>query len=412
MTTSIVLGLGGCLDSELAVDPEGLQALVDAHGLELSQIAQPDRLDTERDVLISVLAYLQAGVGGERYVHSVDALRAVEARFPHEVTLGGTNVRAGRALAKLGHPNLLHVPGRDRTFESLVVEGSSVPSSTPDASYVPHLIVQFPQGIRLRLLDGDIRAPHANRVILVHDPVSELTPLHEDLPQWLEPGGVLVVSGLNSIRSEQILEERLGALGTLIDQAPPGLRVLYEDAEYHVPEFRRRVWEVLVPRVSMVSMNEDELSGLVGRPVDVSRATEIAAAVGTVLQQLPDAPLVVHSKHWALAAGMRAGEVGAAIEQGIWAAGARFLAGDAADAGTVEGVRAASPSHIGEEIAQQLPRLMEVPLVVRPARVLETLEPTTIGLGDTFLGGLIAGIVDAHALLHVEASEHSPLEVA
>lgn len=411
MTTSIVLGLGGCLDSELAVDPEGLQDLVDAHCLEMSQIAQPERLDTERDVLISVLAYLREGIGGERYVNSVDALRAMEARFPHEVTLGGTNVRAGRALAKLGHPNLLHVPGRDRTFESLLVEESIVPPSTPEASYVPHLIVQFPQGVRLRLVDGEITAPHANRVILVHDPVSELTPLHADLPSWLEPGGVLVISGLNSIRSQQILEERLDTLRALIDQAPNGLRVLYEDAEYHVPQFRRRVWEALVPRVSAVSMNEDELAGLVGRLVDVTRAEEIAVAVDEVLQQLSDAPLVVHSKHWALAAGARSRELGSALELGIEAAGARFLAGDASNANALERVRAAAPSSIGEEIAAHLPPLLRAAVAVRSARTLVTPAPTTIGLGDTFLGGMIAGIVEAHALLPIGESQHSPLEV-
>ena len=399
MTTSIVLGLGGCLDSEIALDPVKLQALVDYHALALSEIQQPPELRTERDLLISVLAFLRDGVGGERYVSTVDAVLGFESHFEHETTLGGTNVRAGRTLTHLGHPNLLHVPGRDETFENLLVDDSAVPPETPPAAYVPHLIVQYPEGLQVQLRDGILVAEHSNRVILVNDPVSEQTPLHDAFAGWLQPGGVLVISGLNSIRDEHILEARLKTLRRVLDEAPVDLRVLHEDADYHVPEFRRRVWSEIAERTSVIGMNEDELASFTCQPVDVTDAEQIASAVTAVLGSVPSGTLVVHSKYWALAAGTRARELAPALETGILAAGARFLEGDRARAASLDAVRARPRSSEGEAVAARLPDLLATPVHVLPARVLRTATPTTIGLGDTFLGGLIAGIVETDALL-------------
>lgn len=408
MSASIVLGLGGCLDSELVLDPVRLQALVDGHELALQDIQQPTELCAERDLLISVLAFLQDGVGGERYVASIDAVLAFESHFEHVTTLGGTNVRAGRTLAQLGHPNILHVPGRDAHFESLLVDGSEVPTETPPASYVPHLIVQYPEGLRVRLRDGVIEAKHSNRVILVNDPVSEGTPLHDALPSWLDPGGVLVLSGLNSIRDEEILESRLGTLRGILDGAPSGLRVFYEDADYHVPTFRHRVWSEIGRRASVVGMNEDELASFSGRPVDITNVQQIATALSAVLDHLPGGTLVVHSKYWALAAGAAAHQLDTALETAILASGARFLEGDHARADSLETVRCLPRSTEGEALARELPELLQVPVTVLPARTLRTGTPTTIGLGDTFLGGLIAGVVSAEALLE----STSPLEIS
>lgn len=404
MTASIVLGLGGCLDSEVALDPSRLQALVDDHAVSLTEIRQPAELRTEHDVLLSVLDFLRDGVGGERYVSTVDAVLAFESHFEHETTLGGTNVRAGRILAQLGHPNVLHVPGRDETFESLLVDGSTLPQQTPPAEYVPHLIVQYPEGLRVKLRDGTLVAAHSNRVILVHDPVSELTPLHDSLPQWLQPGGVLVLSGLNSIRDEQILDARLRALRDTLDDAPAGLRVFYEDSDYHVPAFRRRVWSELASRSTVIGMNEDELASFSGTSVDVTDAAQIASAVTTVLESIPGGTLVVHSKYWALATGAQAPELEAALESGNLAAGARFLDGDRAQATSLDLVRAQPRSPQGEDIARRLPALLGAPVVVVPARTLRAATPTTIGLGDTFLGGLLAGVVDSDAALRTPST--------
>lgn len=404
MTASIVLGLGGCLDSEVALDPSRLQALVDDHAVSLTEIRQPAELRTEHDVLLSVLDFLRDGVGGERYVSTVDAVLAFESHFEHETTLGGTNVRAGRILAQLGHPNVLHVPGRDETFESLLVDGSSLPQQTPPAEYVPHLIVQYPEGLRVKLRDGTLVAAHSNRVILVHDPVSELTPLHDSLPQWLQPGGVLVLSGLNSIRDEQILNARLRTLRDTLEDAPAGLRVFYEDSDYHVPAFRRRVWSELASRATVIGMNEDELASFTGTPVDVTDAAQIASAVTTVLENIPGGTLVVHSKYWALATGAQAPELEAALESGNLAAGARFLDGDRAQATSLDLVRAQPRSPQGEDIARRLPALLGAPVVVVPARTLRAATPTTIGLGDTFLGGLLAGVVDSDAALRTPST--------
>ena len=64
-------------------------------------------------------------------------------------------------------------------------------------------------------------------------------------------------------------------------------------------------------------------------------------------------------------------------------------------------------SAAGVVLANVLPASLRCPVVVVPARELTSAHPTTIGLGDTFLGGLIAGIGDTGALLDPTAQENS-----
>ena len=105
----VVLGLGGCVDYELRVSGAGLTELVDQYGIAPDDLVRPSGISSERDLVVSILGYLADGAGGEHYVASLDVLDAFADRFDPRITLGGTSVRAGLAMGRLGVPSPLHL---------------------------------------------------------------------------------------------------------------------------------------------------------------------------------------------------------------------------------------------------------------------------------------------------------------
>ena len=108
---------------------------------------------------------------------------------------------------------------------------------------------------------------------------------------------------------------------------------------------------------------------------------------------MPARLLVVHTKYWALALGPGAAGYRQALESATAMAGVRYLEGDAF---TAEQFRAMSahPRHPGgERVAAALGRRPAGEVCVVPAYALSTPTPTTVGLGDAFVGGFVAGLV-------------------
>ncbi len=81
----------------------------------------------ERDLVVSILSYVARGGGGEHFVASAQALSRFAARFPHRTTLGGTAVRAGIVLDRLGVPSTLHLVSVNDTVRRLL---------PPDTEYI------------------------------------------------------------------------------------------------------------------------------------------------------------------------------------------------------------------------------------------------------------------------------------
>ena len=172
----VVLGLGSCLDYEITWDGAVVQALADELGVTAGDVGRDVVVRTERDLVGSVLGFVREGAGGERFVASSAVLEAFAARFERRVTLGGTNVRAAVALARLGIGTALHTVSVDDHVRRLLPAGVGNLCSADHDSTDPHLIVQFPAGARVRVGGArpgdppvDVVAPHPNRLIYVND---------------------------------------------------------------------------------------------------------------------------------------------------------------------------------------------------------------------------------------------------
>lgn len=389
--SELVLGLGGTVDYEIEWDSSVLESLVDRYRIRGDELTTTQPIASERDLAISVLAFLETGAGGERYVASSGIVEQFAARFVSRVTLGGTPVRAALAMHALGIPSTVHLVSIDDTVRRLLPGDTGYLCSAEHDSLDPHLIVQFPAGAEVRVGDQVLRAPHPNRLIYSNDPPNRELLLSSDLGSALRDAKIFLVSGFNSMQDASALDERLRQLRAHMRSLPADALVFYEDAGFHQPALGARVRESLLELLDVYSMNEDEWEAHLGHRVDLLDADAVQAALHELHALIPARVLVVHTRYWSLAFGADAGRYRSALSGGITMASTRYRLGDGFTAQDYLETGLERRNAEGERMAVELAELMPEVAVVA-AFTLHPPKPTTIGLGDTFVGGFIAAL--------------------
>lgn len=388
----LVLGLGGTVDYELRWDSAVFDRLAFEHRVRRHELTASAPIADERSLLVAVLALVAAGTGAERFVASSEVVEAFSSHFEYAVTLGGTGVRAGLVLDSLGIPSVQHLVSIDDNVRRLLPPGVSFVSSATEDTLDPHLIVQYPAGAHVRLLDGDIISPSANRLIFANDPPNREMRLAPVLSEALATAGVFLVSGFNTMQDHALLAQRLEELQRAMRALPADALVYYEDAGFYTRAFSETVRAQLLPSIDVYGMNEDELQEYLGRAVDLLDPEDVTRALDEIRAIIPVPALVVHTRHWALAVGPDAARHRAALESAVRVSATRYRLGDgftAADAAQT----ATMDRHRGGEMLVAAVERAVADAVGVPAFSLDVETPTTIGLGDTFVGGFLA----AHA---------------
>ena len=145
-THQLVLGLGGCVDFEIAWDPGMLEMLAREYRISAAELDADIPVEDERSLLCSISPSSGTVSGGERYIASSDIAVRFASLFSCKVSLGGTCVRAALAIARLGVPSLVHLVSIDDNMRRLLAPGIDYLSSATRDTLDPHLIVQFPAG--------------------------------------------------------------------------------------------------------------------------------------------------------------------------------------------------------------------------------------------------------------------------
>jgi ADP-dependent phosphofructokinase/glucokinase len=389
----IVLGLGGTVDYEVAWDSRVVEELIGRHDIRGADLDAPGPIATERDLVVSMLALLRKGVGAERFVASSQVIEQFAARTDTRVTLGGTCVRAAIAMSAVGVPSTLHlVSMNDATRRLLPGDVDWINSASEDTTD-PHLIVQYPQGARVRAGDIDVVAPHPNRLIYANDPPHRELRLSDQLGERVARARLFLISSLNVIQDRAVLDDRLQRLREHIRQMPADGVVMFEDAGYHAPGFAEVVRDTIAPLADVYSLNEDELQEYLGRTIDLLEPGEVAGAVEELATIVNVPAMVVHTKYWSLAYGPECGRYADALAGGNTMAATRYRCGDGFTAHDYDETTTLPPQQVGAELAGRVEQLLGRSVVCVPARDVRTPTPTTIGLGDTFVGGFVAALV-------------------
>ena len=195
------------------------------------------------------------------------------------------------------------------------------------------------------------------------------------------------------MRDQQLLDERLSTLRRHMQHLPPRALVYYEDAAFHLPAFRGRVRNTLLDLIDVYGMNEDELQADVGHTIDLLSVTEVEHALHSLKALIPAPTLVVHTKYWSLALGEAAGEYADALRDGIVIASTRYSYGDDYTDEQYELTRGLPVRREALSFATALEERMGALVRCVPGFRLEVSQPTTVGLGDSFVGGLLASLV-------------------
>jgi sugar/nucleoside kinase (ribokinase family) len=388
----VVLGLGGTVDYEVVWDGDVLGNLVAQYGISIDELDEEGPVHSERALMLSLLRLMRGGDGGERFAASSDIIERFAARMATRVTLGGTCVRAAIAMSTVGVPSTLHLVSMNDATRRLLPPGVEWISSANDDSTHPHLIIQYPRGARVRVGDSEVVAPRANRLIFANDPPHRELVLSDDLEAALTGAEVVLLSSLNVIQDPSVLEARLGRLHEVARSLPDDALVMFEDASYHIPAFAARVREMMARVVDVYSCNEDEFQGHLGREVDLEDPAEVAEAVEDFATMLRTGTVVVHTTHWALAFGSAAARYEHALWGGAALAATRYRLGDNFRAAQVAETMALPPQAAGVEVARGVIARLSPAVVCVPSYDAETDAPTTIGLGDTFVGGFLAAL--------------------
>lgn len=397
MTGELLLGLGGTVDYEIVWDAARLERLARGHGLRAADLDSSVPIVDERSLVASALDFFADGRGGEKFVASTAVLEGFASQFEFSTTLGGTCVRAALAMAELGIPSTVHLVSIDDTVRRLLPSSVEYVCSAAEDSTDPHVIVQYPAGAVIRLEDAVLVAPHPNRLIYVNDLPNRELVLSADLTQLVASADVFLASGFNTIQDPAILSDRIERVTDAIAGRPAGAIAIFEDAGSHDQQLGLRVRDALARAVDVYGMNEDELFGYLGGhfdlldPVEAERSLEAARAL------IPAPILVVHTKHWAMAIGAGASRWRDALEGGSAMAATRFRVGDALTADEYAVTTQLPRQAAAVEFARALHERLGDEVAVVPAYALDTASPTTIGLGDSFVGGFIASLARERA---------------
>ncbi|WP_147917173.1 ADP-dependent glucokinase/phosphofructokinase [Ruania zhangjianzhongii] len=396
--SEVLLGMGGCVDHEVRWDAAVIEKLVREHRISAAELSEPGHpgeggsVHGEREMLLVLLSQLVRGSGSERFVDEPTALLTFSRRFPVRKSLGGSSVRAAVALDRLGLSSTLHLVSIDDDVRRLLPRSATYMCSARLDSTHPHVIVQYPAGARVRVGEEVLEAPQANRLIFVNDPPNSELRIAPEFGLAVSAARVIVISGFNTMAGLEAVGERAGQVREHLAGRTPGAVVVYEDAGFHHDDQREVVLRTLRDGVDIWSMNEDEAQHYLGRELDLLDPAQVVTAVDELHDLVTVPTLVLHTRYWALAHGPR--DLRAALALGISTASARYVHGD--DWQPTERDAIAGMSATGE--AERAAADIEAGLgstAVAAVPGLEVAEPTTIGLGDTFLGGLVAGLVQS-----------------
>lgn len=387
-----VLGLGGTVDFELRWDTAVLERLAHEHHVLRHELTPTAPIVDERSLLVTILAFVAAGTGAERYVASSEVVERFSSHFEFDVTLGGTGVRAGLVLESLGIPSVQHLVSIDDNVRRLLPSAITILSSASHDTLDPHLIVQYPIGATVHLLDGDVVSPAANRLIFANDPPNREMVLATGLPDALATASAFLISGFNTMQDHAMLERRLDDILFAMRRMPADALVYYEDAGFYTRKFAETVRARLLSHLHVYSMNEDELQEYLGHHVDLLDAADVVRALRQVQELIPVPALVVHTRYWAIAVGADAARHRDALESAVRVAATRYRLGDGFTAAEAEATAHMARHRGGVQLVTAVEASAQDAAGV-PAYALEVAHPTTIGLGDSFVGGFLSAYV-------------------
>lgn len=397
MNERIALGFHTCVDYELKWDKQVVEAQIKAFDIHADELKLDIKVDSERAIWIMSLAHLQAGIGCEIIPETSEMCEEFAEHFEYKVTLGGTPTRAGIILDRLGYPSILQTCCYNEHVKRLMPPGVRVlPGVGPEQNKIfPHVVLQYLGGVRIHANDIDFVTPRENRILISRDEDSLNMPiLPDEFGKMIRDCEVFLLGSFSELLDSDILADRMEKTKALLSCLPEDAFVVMEDGCYVRKEFRSYVHRQLAPQINVLSMNEDELQQYIGRSIDILDPEAVLEAVQYVYDNSGIPLILVHSAAWALVYGENAETMEASLEGGVTMAATRFRIGDNFTVNDYEQTKEIPAKTDSITFCRKLSDKMGQKIYCIPCKDLSYVEhPTVVGLGDSFAGGLLPGLL-------------------
>jgi ADP-dependent phosphofructokinase/glucokinase len=385
----LALGFGGYVDYEVQWDQALFESLVRQFDIYQKEIASGVKVTDLRSLCVSILNYIYSGAGGEVFVENIQTIHEFSKIFSYKIRIGGTNTRAAITMSKLGYSARLHVLGNNEYLRTLLPKESTKIWSEETDSLYPHLIIQYPEGTEINTPYIHVRTKRANRIMYVHNPQKLVMKINPVFFENLAGFKVLLISGFNSIQDRDIFSRRMGELAEHLAALPPELKIFFEDACYVRPEYARLVQKFLCKYIDVFDLNEDEFGQRVGKAINLLDPGQILSLLSK-LECFVQTPIIsLHTKYWALTYGENAGAYRPCLRGGIDLATTRYRYGDDINAERYHETAALPLDSDGARFTEKIQLLGGNRICCEPSLDARESKVTTIGLGDTFVGGFL-----------------------
>lgn len=396
MKEKIALGIHAVVDWEGKWDADVFQRLVEEYDIKDSEICLQNNIDSERKLLCAILYFMRQGSGAELFPVSDEIVESFAKKFQYKVTIGGTAARAAIALAKVGIGSLLQMSTCNNTMRNLLPDlvcGIPAKSDCGEKIY-PHVSVSYPKGYHLKTKNLDFVTPRENRVLYSHDVESFKLPVLEKFSDYAVEAKVFLLSSFCEVLDEDVMRDRMIKCRKMLEEMRKnGTFIVFEDACYVKQNLRKYVNTQLHEYIDILSMNEDEMMDYIGCKVDIMDPKAVLEVVQEIYKELKVPVLFVHSSAWAMAYGKDAHEYQSTLECGISMASTRFWHGDDYGVEQFNETRKIAPAKVNEDFSHKIMEQCSQ-LCCVPCKDMSFVDcPTSVGLGDSFCGGLLMDLV-------------------
>lgn len=397
MGEKIAMGFHTCVDYELKWNTQIVEEQIQAFNIREDELKTDITVDSERAVWIAMLAHLRDGVGGEMVPDTAEICEQFARHFNYEVTLGGTATRAAIVLDKLGYDTVLQTSCYNEQVKRLMPKHvNMLPGVDKNHNTIyPHIVIQCCGGVRICANDIDFVTPRENRLMVSRDIDSLDVPiLQEKFGELIGDAEVFLLGCFSEIIEKSILDRCLRQTKELFEHLPEDAIVVAEDGCYVKKAFRYYAHEQLSTVIDVLSMNEDELQEYIGKKIDLLDAESVKEALQYVYEKTGIKTIVVHSAKWALAYGNLANQMKKALEGAVAMAGTRFRLGDYFTLQDYENTKKMTSKQESIDFCERMGQIVKENLCCVPCKDLSYVEkPTVVGLGDSFAGGLLPGLL-------------------
>jgi len=397
MKERIALGFHTCVDYELEWSTSVVEAQIRALNIHADELKMDMEVDSERAIWLVSLAHLQAGIGCEIIPDISELCVDFANHFEYEVTLGGTPTRAAIVLDRLGYASMLQTSCYNEYVERLMPASVRIlPGGNTDYSGIfPHVVLQCSGGVRIQANDIDFVTPRENRILISRDIDSLNMPvMAEEYGKMISECQVFLLGSFTQILDSEILKDRMEKTKRLLSHLPGDAFVVMEDGCYIKKEFRHYVHRYLAPQINMLSMNEDELQQYIGTAIDILDPEAVKKAVEYVYNNTGIKKILVHSEAWALVYGEDADSMRTSLDGGVMMSATRFRMGDdftPKDYAQTKDIPDKADSVV---FCERMGEMLGDKICCIPCKDLSYVKnPTVVGLGDAFAGGLLPGLL-------------------